>query len=72
MSVRDIVQNRELFHVEENDTVTSVVRYMADIRVGAILVLNGEQPRGVFSERDLMKRVVLARLDPDQIGRAHV
>jgi CBS domain-containing protein len=65
MSVRDIVQNRELFHVEENDTVTSVVRYMADIRVGAILVLNGEQPRGVFSERDLMKRVVLARLDPD-------
>jgi CBS domain-containing protein len=51
--------------VAENDTVASVVRRMAEIRVGAILVLEGEQLRGVFSERDLMKRVVLERLDPD-------
>ncbi|MGA2268985.1 MAG: CBS domain-containing protein [Bryobacteraceae bacterium] len=63
--VQDILQNRELFHVEENDTVASVVRRMAEIRVGAILVLDGEQLRGVFSERDLMKRVVLERLDPE-------
>ena len=63
--VRDILQNRELFHVEENDTVASVVRRMAEIRVGAILVLEGEQLRGVFSERDLMQRVVLERLDPE-------
>jgi CBS domain-containing protein len=64
--VRDILQNRELFHVGENDTVASVVRRMAEIRVGAILVLEGEQLRGVFSERDLMRRVVLERLDPEQ------
>ena len=63
--VRDILQNRELFHVGENDTVASVVRRMAEIRVGAILVLEGEQLRGVFSERDLMKRVVLEKLDPE-------
>jgi len=63
--VRDILQDRELFHVGENDTVASVVRRMAEIRVGAILVLEGEQLRGVFSERDLMRRVVLERLDPD-------
>ena len=63
--VRDILQDRELFHVEENDTVANVVRRMAEIRVGAILVLEGEQLRGVFSERDLMKRVVLAKLDPE-------
>ena len=63
--VRDILQNRELFHVEENDTVASVVRRMAEIHVGAILVLEGEQLRGVFSERDLMRRVVLERLDPE-------
>ena len=63
--VRDILQDRELFHVGENDTVASVVRRMAEIRVGAILVLEGEQLRGVFSERDLMRRVVLERLDPE-------
>jgi len=39
---------------------------MADLHVGAILVLSGQQLRGVFSERDLMKRVVLEKLDPEQ------
>ena len=63
--VRDILQDRKLFHVGENDTVASVVRRMAEIRVGAIVVLEGEQLRGVFSERDLMRRVVLERLDPE-------
>jgi len=63
--VRDILQERDLFHVEENDTVASVVRRMTEIHVGAILVLEGEQLRGVFSERDLMRRVVLEKLDPE-------
>ena len=63
--VRDIVQDRELFSVEEGHSVADVARRMADLHVGAILVLNGECLRGVFSERDLMKRVVLERLDPE-------
>jgi CBS domain-containing protein len=61
--VRDIVHDRELFHVAEQDTVADVVRRMAEFQVGAILVLDGEELKGVFSERDLMKRVVLERLD---------
>ena len=64
--VREIIEDRELFHVEEQDTVAEVARHMADLHVGAILVFNGEQLRGVFSERDLMKRVVLERLQPDR------
>jgi CBS domain-containing protein len=63
-SVRDIVRDRELFCVAEADTVTQVAQRMADLRVGAILVLNGGKLRGVFSERDLMKRVVLEGRDP--------
>jgi CBS domain-containing protein len=38
---------------------------MAELHVGAILVVTGEELRGVFSERDLMKRVVLERADPE-------
>ena len=64
-TVRDIVQNRDLFQVGELDTVAQVARQMAELHVGAILVLNGESLRGVFSERDLMKRVVLEHLDPE-------
>ena len=63
--VRDIVLNRVLFSVEENETVAGVARQMADVRVGAIVVLDHGQLRGVFSERDLMLRVVLQRLDPE-------
>jgi CBS domain-containing protein len=63
--VRDIVQDRELFYVEESDTVSQVARHMAEVQVGAILVLKGTTLSGIFSERDLMKRVVLERIDPD-------
>jgi|SRR5689334_3495343 CBS domain-containing protein len=64
--VRDIIDDRELFSVEERDTVAEVARRMADLHIGAILVFNGDQLRGVFSERDIMKRVVVERLDPDR------
>ncbi|HEY1217679.1 MAG: CBS domain-containing protein [Bryobacteraceae bacterium] len=64
--VRDILQHRELFHVEEGDSVAAVVRRMAELSVGAIMVMGGGELRGVFSERDLMRRVVLEGRDPER------
>ena len=64
-NVRDIVGNRLLFFVEEGETVAAVAHHMADFHVGAILVMDHGQLRGVFSERDLMLRVVIPRLDPE-------
>ena len=63
--VKDIVHQRELFRVEEHQSVAEVARKMADLHVGAILVFNGEELRGVFSERDLLIRVVVGRRDPE-------
>jgi len=64
--VRDILQHRNLFHVEEGDSVAAVARRMAELGVGAIVVMGGGELRGVFSERDLMKRVVLEGRDPER------
>jgi signal-transduction protein with cAMP-binding, CBS, and nucleotidyltransferase domain len=64
--VSDLVGNRELFAVQEDDTVAQVARRMSELHVGAILVLKGTELRGIFSERDLMRRVVLERLDPEK------
>jgi CBS domain-containing protein len=64
--VRDVLSDRELFSVEEHESVAEVARKMAELRIGAILVLNGDELRGIFSERDLMHRVVLGRRDPEQ------
>jgi signal-transduction protein with cAMP-binding, CBS, and nucleotidyltransferase domain len=64
--VKDIVHQRELFSVEEHQSVAEVARRMTDLHVGAILVLDRDQLRGVFSERDLLKRVVVERRDPER------
>ena len=64
--VRDIVHQRELFRVEEHQSVAEVARKMTDLHVGAILVFNRDELRGVFSERDLLKRVVVERRDPER------
>jgi CBS domain-containing protein len=63
--VEDIVHNKELFYVEETDTVAGAARRMEELQCGAILVLREGELRGVFSERDLMRRVVLEHRDPE-------
>ena len=64
--VLDLIDGRDLFSVEPSDTVAGVARRMSDLHVGAILVLADRELRGLFSERDLMKRVVLEKLDPER------
>ncbi|HBY63662.1 MAG TPA: CBS domain-containing protein, partial [Solibacterales bacterium] len=62
--LRNILQDRELFYVEPRQTVLDVAQTMARRKVGAILVVEGERLSGIFSERDLMTRVVVAGGDP--------
>ena len=64
--VRDIVGNRELYSIRESDTVAAAARRMAELQCGAILVLDDGRLRGVFSERDLMRRVVLEGREPER------
>jgi signal-transduction protein with cAMP-binding, CBS, and nucleotidyltransferase domain len=63
--VMDVVYAKQLFYVEETQTVASAARRMEELQCGAILVLHNGSLRGVFSERDLMRRVVLEHRDPD-------
>ena len=49
----------------ENASVTEAVREMATQRVGSVLVLDSEERlAGIFTERDLLERVVAEQLDP--------
>jgi signal-transduction protein with cAMP-binding, CBS, and nucleotidyltransferase domain len=63
--IQDVLHDRDLFCVQTNQTVADVARRMDELRVGAILVLENDELRGVFSERDLMTRIVVGRLDPE-------
>jgi signal-transduction protein with cAMP-binding, CBS, and nucleotidyltransferase domain len=62
-TIRNILLERDMFTVEEWQSVAEVASRMADLHVGAILVLDDGALRGVFSERDLMKRVVVEGRD---------
>ena len=46
-------------------SVREAAQVMADAQIGAIAVKEGPTIVGVFTERDLMKRVVAEGLDPD-------
>jgi CBS domain-containing protein len=71
VKVGDIVKDRPTYFVLESDDVTQAARYMTEHQIGAVPVLEeGYKPGvfvdqvGIFSERDLMTRVVAKGLDP--------
>jgi CBS domain-containing protein len=53
-------------------TVMDAVRAMVKSRVGAVAVLEGERLLGIFTERDLMRRVVAEGRDPKATRVAEV
>ena len=50
--------------VTPSDTVTDAVRVMNDKKIGSVLVLEDNRLAGIFTERDVLLRVVAAGLDP--------
>ncbi len=62
-----VVQGRELISCAPNEKVVDVVKRLAADRVGAVAVVDGGKLVGIFTERDLMNRVVAAEKDPRAI-----
>ena len=58
------MMKRDLVTARPDDTVASVARSMRVAGVGAVLVMDGGELRGVFTERDAVNRVLAAGLDP--------
>jgi CBS domain-containing protein len=63
-TLRDIMRYGFLFTVDRQATVAEAVRIMTKNNVGIVSVLDGDKLVGVFSERDVVRRVVDRRLDP--------
>jgi CBS domain-containing protein len=54
---------RDVVAVEMRGSVLDAVRAMDEANTGAVVVLDGTRLVGIFTERDLMRRVVLQSLD---------
>ena len=66
--IRDILRRKgeDVYSVGPLATVIDAVNTMNDHHVGSVLVCEGGYPVGVFSERDVLVRVVAAQRDPRQ------
>ena len=51
--------------VEPDATVTAAVRRMNEQRIGSLLVMEGDRLVGIFTERDVLVRVIAGPYDPD-------
>lgn len=57
-SVKDLVAGKEVYSVQSGLSVKDVTNYMASKGVGLVPVMKDQNLIGVFSERDLVKRVI--------------
>lgn len=64
MLIRDLLKNQVTTFAEPHQTVLEVARLMVEHNIGAVPVLKQGELVGIFSERDLMKRVVVHGKDP--------
>ncbi len=64
--VSEIIEGRPLIHAEASEKVRDVARKMSERNVGAVAVLDSGKLVGLFSERDLMTRVVAQGLNPEK------
>jgi CBS domain-containing protein len=62
--ILDLIRNQEIYRADAGQSVLDVAKAMVDRNIGAVPVMEDGLLVGVFSERDLMKRVVVLGLDP--------
>ena len=63
-SLKQMLEHHSLFVIEKNTTVQAAAEYMAQNNIGAVPVTEGTRLVGIFSERDVINRVVAKRLAP--------
>jgi CBS domain-containing protein len=63
--VPDVVCDQTLVALTGNDHVRDAARLMKHRKVGSVLVMNGDELEGIFTERDMVYRVIADGLDPD-------
>ncbi|MEM8609808.1 MAG: CBS domain-containing protein [Myxococcota bacterium] len=66
--IRDLLRRKgeDVYSVGPLSTVIDAVNIMNDHHVGSVLVMEAGYPVGIFSERDVLVRVVAAHRDPRQ------
>ena len=65
-------KGHEVIAVQPSDTVLQAANLMNDRNIGGVVVLDGHRLAGIFTERDVLRRVVAQGLDPAETTVAEV
>jgi len=71
MLVRDVM-SKDVKMVSPDSSVKEVVADMNKFNIGSIVVVQGDRPVGVISERDILRRVVEPCLAPEALTARQV
>lgn len=63
--IRDIIRNQPILTADADLSVRVAAQQMAKARVGAIMITHDRQLVGIFTERDVLVRILAAGRDPD-------
>ena len=64
--ISDVIADQVLTVIEPGINVRNAAQTMADRNIGAVAVVASGKLAGIFSERDIMARVVAKGLNPDE------
>ena len=72
MRICELIKAQETYQADLGQSVLETVRVMVEHNIGAVPVVHHGKLVGIFSERDLMKRVVAQGCDPRRTCLAEV
>ena len=58
--IPDVVSGQDLVSLSKSATVLDAARLMSERSINAVLIVDGEELHGIFTARDLTRRVVAA------------
>ena len=71
--IGEVIEGRPLFHIDPTETVRKAARTMSEKNVGCIAVIDDDGMLvGIFSERDVLTRIVAEGRNPDDTLVANV
>lgn len=70
--ISEVISNQRVLCADGNTTVRNAARLMTQEKVGAMMIVKSGQLVGIFTERDMLNRVVAAGLDPESTKLADV
>jgi CBS domain-containing protein len=70
--IKDVIRRDEIYHLSQQDTVRAAADLMKARKCGSVLITAGEALIGIFTERDVVFRVVAEGRDPTKTRLSEV